>query len=138
MLAGCVKDDVQVPTQHLSASESPGAGSREGLQNQNKEIKCRSVMSVLSQVGGQDLVETIAAILMSVCEIRRFSESRWLAIGTSCRVLISGLAIGLNDLVQLIQRDILFRILSLIPLHPLLSQLRATVCAPGAPHGGGL
>ena len=58
-----------------------------------------------AQVGDQDLVEAISGALMSVWKIRRFSESRWLTIGSSCRVLIAGLVTGLDNFARFIQRD---------------------------------
>ena len=70
-------------------------------------------------MGDQDLAEAIAGALMSVWKIRRFSESRWLTIGSSCRILIAGLATGLDDLVCFIQQDSFLDIIFLIPSHPL-------------------
>ena len=57
------------------------------------------------QVGEQELTETVVATLMSLWKFRKFTESRWLTIGSSCRVMVAGLLTGLDDFVGFIQRE---------------------------------
>ena len=53
----------------------------------------------------QDVVSEISAVLASVWRFTRFSESRWLTVGTSARTLIAGMLTGLADLVAMIRKD---------------------------------
>ena len=53
----------------------------------------------------QDVVSEIAAVLTSVWRFSRFSESRWLTIGTSARTLVAAMITGLADLVAMIRKD---------------------------------
>ena len=64
-----------------------------------------SCATIALQVGEQELTETICATLLSLWKFRKFTESRWLTVGTRCRVLMAGLATGLDDLVQSIQKE---------------------------------
>ena len=50
------------------------------------------------------LVEKISFVLLSVMKFRRFTESRWLTIGESCRTMVCALLLGLESLVELTPR----------------------------------
>ena len=53
----------------------------------------------------QDVVSEIAAVLTSVWRFSRFSEPRWLTVGSSARTLVAGMVTGLADLVAMIRKD---------------------------------
>ena len=57
------------------------------------------------KVGDQDLVDSICAVLVGCYRFRRFTESRWLTIGTSTRVLTLAVLLGLDGLVEYIQKE---------------------------------
>ena len=48
----------------------------------------------------EDLVETVASVLLSVWRFEKFTESRWLTAGSSTRVLVRAVLIGLDSLYQ--------------------------------------
>ena len=50
--------------------------------------------------GDADVIEKVSFILVSVMRFRRFTESRWLTVGESCRALVCSLALGLHQLVD--------------------------------------
>lgn len=52
-----------------------------------------------------DLVSGIESCLMKMWQFRKFTESRWLTVGSSSRVLVAALLTGLDDLVAAISRD---------------------------------
>lgn len=58
------------------------------------------------QVGEQDLVESICALLLGCFRFRKFTESRWLTIGTSTRILTLAIILGLDSLVSHIKKDV--------------------------------
>ena len=51
------------------------------------------------------LVEKISFVLLSVMKFKRFSDSRWLTIGESCRSLLCALLLGLHRLVEITRTD---------------------------------
>jgi hypothetical protein len=53
-------------------------------------------------IGMPDLVGEVAATLLAVWRITRFSESRWLGAGGCARPLVAGCLSGLADLIQYI------------------------------------
>ena len=55
--------------------------------------------------GDGDLSDTIRTALLSVFKFRKFSDSRWLTVGTSCRTVVASVLCGLNDLVDEIKDD---------------------------------
>ena len=57
------------------------------------------------QVGDGDPVQVVMGCLLGSWRFRKFTESRWLTIGTSCRTLIMGVLYGLDGLVQCIQQE---------------------------------
>ena len=52
-----------------------------------------------------DLWEAIASGLMSVWRFARFTESRWLTVGSSCRSLVAGILTGIESLVHFIYKN---------------------------------
>ena len=54
---------------------------------------------------GDDVVGTICACLLSAWRFRKWTESRWLTVGTSSRIVVAGLLLGLPDLVAHICAD---------------------------------
>ena len=57
------------------------------------------------QIGDRDLAESVSACLMSVWRFRKFSESRWLTLGTTCRTLVAAVATEFDNLFRYIQQD---------------------------------
>ena len=55
-------------------------------------------------VGMPDLVDLIKTCLSSTFKFVRFSDSRFLTVGTSCRVLVAGVILGLEDLIEHIRK----------------------------------
>ena len=52
-----------------------------------------------------DLVGKISFALLSLWHFQKFSESRWVTVGASCRSLAAGLLTGLPSLVATIRKD---------------------------------
>ena len=46
------------------------------------------------------VLDTISTALKSAFRFIRFSDSRWLTVGASCRILVAGHLLGLDDLVE--------------------------------------
>ena len=59
-------------------------------------------------------MQTIMSCLLGAWRFRKFTESRWLTIGTSCRTLVCGVVYGLYGLVARIQKDFVFSTLQMI------------------------
>ena len=57
------------------------------------------------QVEDQDVIQTICAVLTACYRFRKFTESRWLTIGASTRVLTTAVLFGLDSLVEYIKKD---------------------------------
>ena len=57
------------------------------------------------KVGDQDIVETTVAAIMGCFRFRRFTESRWLTVGTSARVLAVSILMGLDGLFDYLKKD---------------------------------
>ena len=53
----------------------------------------------------QDIVSEICAVLVSMWRFQKFSESRWLTIGTSARRMLAAWATGLPDFVRMLRQD---------------------------------
>ena len=53
-----------------------------------------------------DLVSAIVACLLKTWQFRKFTESRWLTVGTSCRVLSAAILTGIDDLYRTIMEDV--------------------------------
>ena len=51
-----------------------------------------------------DVMETVSSSLLGVWHFKRFSDSRWITVGCSCRTLIAGLLTGLGSLVDLVRQ----------------------------------
>ena len=47
----------------------------------------------------------MASVLFTVWRYPRFSESRWLTVGTSCRVMVAAFLTGITDMVRHIKKD---------------------------------
>ena len=62
-------------------------------------------MISLSEVGEQDLLETLATVLIAGWKFRQFSESRWLTVGTSCRVLVLAQLQGMDSFYEHLRQD---------------------------------
>ena len=58
-----------------------------------------------SQVGEGDLVEVIATILLACWRFRKWTESRWLTVGTCNRVLVVAVLQGLDGFMQYLAKD---------------------------------
>ena len=52
-----------------------------------------------------DIVCVVASALMAVWRFVKFSDSRWLTLGTSARTVVAALLTGIESLVQMIMRD---------------------------------
>ena len=53
----------------------------------------------------RDLWDAIASALMAAWRFAKFTESRWLTVGSSARTLTVGLLTGLESLVRFIEKD---------------------------------
>ena len=51
-------------------------------------------------------MESIGALLLGCFRFRKFTESRWLTIGTSTRILTLAIILGLDSLVHHIKQDL--------------------------------
>ena len=49
-----------------------------------------------------DVVQQVTMCLLRCWRFKKFSDSRWVSIGTSCRCMLSALALGLADLVEFV------------------------------------
>ena len=58
-----------------------------------------------SAVARDDFMDTIKMCMLSVFRFQRFTDSRWITIGESCRSLVASLALGLSGLVHLVRAD---------------------------------
>ena len=54
--------------------------------------------------GSEGLQERVIRAIVSVLRFRKFTDSRWLTVGESCRRLITGQLLGLSALVDVIRR----------------------------------
>ena len=52
-----------------------------------------------------DVMETVSSALLGVWHFKRFSDSRWITVGCSCRTLVASLLTGLESLVAFIRED---------------------------------
>ena len=50
--------------------------------------------------GGAEAKSLVEMALMNVWSFRRFSDSRWISLGSSCRTLLAAVVLGLPDLVD--------------------------------------
>ena len=57
------------------------------------------------QVGDRDLVEVISSALLACWRFRKFTESRWLTVAASTRVLVTAALLGLDDFFQFLKED---------------------------------
>ena len=64
-----------------------------------------SISIDLPQVEDHDVLQTICAVLIACYRFRKFTESRWLTIGASTRVLTVAVLMGLDSLVEYIKKD---------------------------------
>jgi len=55
--------------------------------------------------GTEDLVGKVSFALLSLWRFEKFSESRWVTVGASCRSLVAGLLTGLPSLIATIRQD---------------------------------
>jgi hypothetical protein len=51
------------------------------------------------------VLERISTLLLGVFKFRRFTSSRWISVGSSCRTLTAALSLGLGKIVQLARAD---------------------------------
>ena len=56
-------------------------------------------------IGKADLVRDIVGLITSVLKFKRFGDSRWVSQGPSCRTLVLGRQLGLDELVKTIRKD---------------------------------
>ena len=52
-----------------------------------------------------DVIDAVASALMAVWRFVKFSESRWLTVGTSARTVIAAVLTGIEDLIDTITKD---------------------------------
>ena len=52
-----------------------------------------------------DVIDAVASALMAVWRFVKFSESRWLTVGTSARTVIAAVLTGIEDLIGTITKD---------------------------------
>ena len=45
-----------------------------------------------------DVVDRVTVILLHIFEFRKFSDSRWLSLGSSMRTLVASMVFGLEEL----------------------------------------
>jgi len=57
------------------------------------------------QVRDEDLVDAVAATLLSIWRFQKFTESRWLTVGTATRVLVRAVLLGLDAFYDFLQKD---------------------------------
>ena len=84
------------------------------------------------KVGEQDLIEAIVTGSLGCFRLRRFTESRWLTIGTSTRVLTVSVLLGLDGLFDYLKKDwggVVGRGSWLDRLGELFSRLQITNCS---------
>jgi hypothetical protein len=55
--------------------------------------------------GDDDLFDRVTGVIMHVWRFRKFSDSRWLTMGESCRTLVGALYLGLADLVAVVRKE---------------------------------
>ena len=67
-------------------------------------VGCRWRM--VSEVGDQDLIQSISTVLLSCWRFQKFTESRWLTVGASTRVLVRAVLLGLDDLYRHLTKDV--------------------------------
>lgn len=53
----------------------------------------------------EDLLETISATLLAIWRFQKFTESRWLTVGSATRVLVRAVLLGLDGFYQFLQKD---------------------------------
>ena len=51
------------------------------------------------------MVDTIVAVLMGCFRFRQFTESRWLTIGTSTRIVVVAVLLGMDALYEHLKKD---------------------------------
>ena len=56
-------------------------------------------------IGKADLIRDIVGLFTSVLKFKRFSDSRWVSQGPSCRTFVIGRQLGLDELVNTIRKD---------------------------------
>lgn len=52
-----------------------------------------------------DCLERVSRVMLYLCRWRKFSDSRWCTVGTSCRSLLWGLCVGLEAWVAMARAD---------------------------------
>ena len=52
-----------------------------------------------------DVVDAIASALMAIWRFQKFTDSRWLTVGTSARTVVAALLTGIEDMVKVISED---------------------------------
>ena len=55
--------------------------------------------------GQSNAMEEISGALLGVLHFQKFSDSRWVSVGTSCRALAAGMLTGLPSLIEHIRED---------------------------------
>jgi hypothetical protein len=50
-----------------------------------------------------DVMDTVTSTLLALWQFKKFSDSRWITVGCSCRTLVAGLLAGLDSLVSFIR-----------------------------------
>jgi hypothetical protein len=58
-----------------------------------------------SCLGLPDVIETLSSALLGVWHFKKFSDSRWITVGCSCRTVIASLLTGLESLIAFIRED---------------------------------
>ena len=75
-----------------------------------------------------DVIETLSSALLGVWHFKKFSDSRWITVGCSCRTLIASLLTGLESLVAFIREDPAssdFHIVGFVRLSPEMKKFSA-------------
>ena len=57
------------------------------------------------EVGDRDLVDVISSAFLATWRFRKFTESRWLTVGASTRILTRAVLLGLDNLFQFLKED---------------------------------
>ena len=64
-------------------------------------------VEIQMQVRDEDLLETISATLLAIWRFHKFTESRWLTVGSATRVLVRAVLLGLDGFYSFLQKDLL-------------------------------
>jgi hypothetical protein len=55
--------------------------------------------------GNAELIERVSSALLHLFRFQKFTDSRWLTVGSSCRTIMASLCVGLHRLVATVRND---------------------------------